>query len=112
MNPANLISNPILLDVYKQLDSVMAQHGPQLVQSLGQIYTFEITMASGKVLIFTIDAKHDQGKLFIGAPNEKPDMTMKLSEDTFVKLLTNQLSAQSALLWGQLKIVGSTSQAL
>jgi putative sterol carrier protein len=82
------------------------------VQSLGAVYLFEITLASGKVVPFTIDAKHARGEVFTGTPADTPDMIMKMGEDTFIKIFTGELSARAALMWDQLHYVGSMNQAL
>jgi putative sterol carrier protein len=110
IDPRSVITNPLILDVYFQMEAVIANHAKFLGENLGSIVTCEITMKNGKVQAFTTDLRAGQGKIFVGKSDVAANLTMKMSEDTFVKLFSNKLSPATALMWGQLS-VSSTSEA-
>jgi hypothetical protein len=111
VDPATVLTNPLILDVYYQMETVVRNHGPHLQTAIGLLSTCEITMNNGKVVPITIDARPGRGQIYIGKAETKPDMTMKMSEATFVKLFQNKLSPQTALMFGQVKLDGSLSNA-
>lgn len=86
-DPASAITNPILLNEYRKMEKVVRDHGSQLSKELGNIGASQITMKDGRVIEITIDLRQGKGKVFIGKSDVKPDFTMKMNVDTFVKLV-------------------------
>lgn len=66
--------------------------------------------------IITIDMKHKfqqpngqetHGKVLLGRPEQKPDITVKMSADTFDKLSTKEIGGFKAYVTGQLSFDGN-----
>ena len=66
IDPASVITNPLILDVYRKMERASRDHGPLLFKELGYIGTTEITMRDGRIIPITIDLRQGTGKTFIG----------------------------------------------
>lgn len=45
---------------------------------------------------WTLDLRPDQRKVVKGAPTDKPDLTLTISDDNFVKLVMGKMGPQQA----------------
>jgi hypothetical protein len=65
---------------------------------------------------YTIDARKGQGQgLLVGTPQEhglEPNVRVRMSGETFVKLALGELNPQLALMTGKLKLQGDLFRAL
>lgn len=52
-----------------------------------------------------------EGKVYEGAPKDKPNTTLTISDDDFVLLATNKLNPQVAFMKGKLKVTGNVMLA-
>lgn len=61
-----------------------------------------------------LDLKNAAGSAGIGQPPEgaKPDVTMSMSKDDFVRMFAGQLNPTSAFMSGKLKIKGDLGMAM
>lgn len=61
-----------------------------------------------------LDLKNSPGSTGVGSPPEglKPDVTMVLSKDDFVKMFAGQLNATQAFMSGKLRIKGDLGMAM
>ncbi|KAL4457934.1 hypothetical protein ABPG75_012799 [Micractinium tetrahymenae] len=99
-------SGPLLAQLSSTLEKDEAQR-QALVQKIKGIVVFVIDGVE-----WTLDLREGQGKLTKGAPPEKADITLTISDDNFVKLVMGKLGPQQAFLMRKLKIQGSMGLAM
>nr|CAG8565146.1 14233_t:CDS:2 [Entrophospora candida]CAG8574684.1 907_t:CDS:2 [Entrophospora candida] len=93
--------------VLEQLQSVISQNEPLKKQTIKDaIFEIVVKNAEGKEQIWTLDFKNE-GTVIAGKGSAKPDITISLSDDTFVDLSSGKLNGQKAFLGGKLKIKGN-----
>ena len=61
---------------------------------------------------WTLDLREGQGKLSKGPPPGKADITLTMTDQTFVNLVTGKVGSQQAFLMRKLKINGSMGLAM
>lgn len=61
---------------------------------------------------FTLDLRKGKGNLSRGKPEGKPDLTLTVNDDNFVKLVNGKLGPQQAFLMRKLKIQGKMGLAM
>ncbi|CAG7657891.1 SCP2 sterol-binding domain-containing protein [Paenibacillus allorhizosphaerae] len=79
---------------------------PERIRSLQAVYQFNL----GTGEYFQVKFHGGQAELFDGTPH-KADCRIILSEQTFRKLLSNQVNAMTAYMSGALKVEGKLSLA-
>eukprot|EP01092_Planopodium_desertum_P007947 TRINITY_DN32859_c0_g1_i1.p1 TRINITY_DN32859_c0_g1~~TRINITY_DN32859_c0_g1_i1.p1 ORF type:complete len:236 (-),score=103.97 TRINITY_DN32859_c0_g1_i1:46-753(-) len=84
---------------------------PTIVKKINGVYQWNIKDASGKVKTWTVDLKNGAGSVTEGA-GTKPDVTLAVSDDDYVKMVTGQLDTQQAFMQGKIKITGNMSFAM
>ncbi|CAJ0912532.1 2470_t:CDS:2, partial [Entrophospora sp. SA101] len=95
--------------VLEQLQSAISQNEPlkkQTIKDTKAIFEIVVKNAEGKEQIWTLDFKNE-GTVIAGKGSAKPDITISLSDDTFVDLSSGKLNGQKAFLGGKLKIKGN-----
>lgn len=98
-------ASPSLFD---QLDKALkSSEGEDLVKKTKGLVVFNI---DGD--LWTLDLRDAPGSVFQGSPSDKPDLTLTISDENFVKLVMGKLSPQQAFLLRKLKISGSMGLAL
>jgi putative sterol carrier protein len=61
---------------------------------------------------WALDLREGSGSVKQGAPDDKPDLTLTISDENFVKMVMGKLSPQQAFLLRKLKINGSMGLAM
>ena len=83
--------------------------GPQLVKKIKGIIKYQITgNPSGS---WTLDLKNGSGSLEKDS-SKKADMTITLSDDDMMDLVSGKLNGQQAFMSGKLKIKGNMGMAM
>jgi SCP-2 sterol transfer family len=84
---------------------------------MGMLYSPD-TIMQGLVVfnidgdLWTLDLRSSPGSVSKGSPADKPDLTLTISDDNFVKLVMGKLNPQQAFLLRKLKISGSMGLAM
>lgn len=74
------------------------------------LVVFELKNKQGTVESWYLDMKKT-GQVGKGKPSEKPDVTLKLSDDHFQQLVNGKANAQKLFMTGKLKITGNVVKA-
>ncbi|WIA40729.1 hypothetical protein OEZ86_004418 [Tetradesmus obliquus] len=93
--------------LFDQLDKALKSDGEDLVQKTKGLVVFNIDGEQ-----WALDLRQGSGSVSKGAPSEKPDLTLTISDENFVKLVMGKLNPQQAFLLRKLKINGSMGLAL
>jgi putative sterol carrier protein len=95
--------------LFEQLQKSLGSEGDELVKKIKGLVVFNIDDEQ-----WTLDLRSGKGSLTQGGPpeGEKPDLTLTISDDNFVKLVMGKLNAQTAFLMRKLKISGSMGLAM
>ena len=75
------------------------------VKKMKAIFQFDITNGA-KTQSWTIDLKNGGGSVIVGKTQQKPDVTIIVSDADFVDLAAGKLNAQKAFMGGQIKLRG------
>jgi acyl dehydratase len=81
--------------VFQQLAQLAS---PDLVQKVKATYRFDLTK-NGKTLYWLVDLKNGSGSVSGATENTKSDVSMALSDEDFVKLLSAKLDPQKAFMY-------------
>ncbi|KAG8830017.1 hypothetical protein FRC17_005586 [Serendipita sp. 399] len=76
------------------------------MQKVNGVFQFQIKNAEGKEENWTIDLKKD-GTIYKGPAKGKADVTIIVSDETFVQLAEGKLDGQKAFMTGKLKTKGN-----
>ncbi|KAL5035272.1 hypothetical protein BDV3_005228 [Batrachochytrium dendrobatidis] len=87
------------------IDGLSATEKQAMVKQTGAVFEFLVKNAAGAQQAWTLDLKNQAG-LTLGS-NAKPDITINLSDDTFVDLASGKLNGQKAFMSGKLKVKGN-----
>ncbi|XP_072027168.1 hydroxysteroid dehydrogenase-like protein 2 [Amphiura filiformis] len=95
----------------KIFDQIKSNMNNSLVQSMGAVFQFEL---KGKEAgTWYLDMKTPPGNVGQGAPSSgKPDVTMIMDSDDFVKLFQGSLKPTAAFMSGKLKIKGDMAKGM
>jgi len=77
-----------------------------LIKKTKGIFEFQIKNADGNEQVWTIDMKKD-GHIYKGRAQPKCDVTIIVSDETFVALADGKLDGQTAFMTGKLKTKGN-----
>lgn len=101
------ISDPELAKTFSAIKSLVNQ---ELVKTVGGYFVFDLKDNAPLYL----DLKNAGGSAGVGQPPEgsKPDVTMTMSKDDFVRMFAGQLNPTSAFMSGKLKIKGDLGLAM
>ncbi|KAJ4841547.1 sterol carrier protein 2 [Turnera subulata] len=106
---ASELKSAAILELLKQY--LTTDEGQQLKKKIN--YVYQINLAPKKIgfdeVVYTIDLK--KGEVTKAPYEGKPDVTLSLKDEDFVKLATGNLNPQMAFMRGTLKIRGSISAA-
>lgn len=70
------------------------------------VFEMHVKNSGGKELVWTIDLKKN-AEAYEGKAKGKADVTINLSDDTFVDLADGKLNGQKAFMSGKLKVKGN-----
>ncbi|CAG5095176.1 Oidioi.mRNA.OKI2018_I69.XSR.g14065.t2.cds [Oikopleura dioica] len=91
-------------------DAVFAKMGDKIdaaaVAKVKGVFRFDIQEKKKTVKTWTADLKNGDGSLVEGE-GTKPDVTIIVSDEDFVKLAAGELDAQKAFFSGKLKVKGN-----
>lgn len=81
---------------------------PDLIEQLKAIFQYNITQNGKHVTTWTADTKNDIA-VYNSEPrnNVKPDVTVTVDDDDFVKIMVGKLNPQRAFIMGKLNIKGN-----
>lgn len=81
---------------------------PELIEQLKAVFQYNITQNGKHVTTWTADTKHDLA-VYNSEPrnNIKPDCTVTVDDDDFVKIMVGKLNPQRAFIMGKLSIKGN-----
>jgi len=96
--------------VFDQMTKTIAAN-PSLVKTIDAVYQFDITHGpNGQAQSWAVDLKSGNGSVKSGtAPSA--DLTITISDEDFVGLMSGQLSSQSLYMKGKLKVKGKMALA-
>ncbi|CAG8472017.1 12681_t:CDS:2 [Acaulospora colombiana] len=77
----------------------------EIIKKINAIYEFNVKNEEGKTQIWTIDLK--KGVIQSGKGSAEPDISINLSDDTFVQLASGKLNGQKAFMSGKIKVEGN-----
>lgn len=81
---------------------------PDLLEQLKAVFQYNITQNGKHITTWTADTKHDTA-VYNSEPrnNIKPDCTVTVDDDDFVKIMVGKLNPQRAFIMGKLNIKGN-----
>lgn len=96
-------------ELLKGLEQSLEKEGEKLVKMFKGVALFKIDGQQ-----FLLDLKSGKGKLYMDgrADDPKPDVTLTMSDDVFVKLASGKLQPQMAFIQGKLKISGNIALSM
>lgn len=93
--------------LFATLGTNLKSEGPALVKRIKGLVVFDVDGQQ-----WTLDLREGEGSLTEGAPSEKADLTLTMSDANFAQLVMGKLNPQQAFLLRKLKINGSMAMAL
>jgi len=96
-------------NVFEDIQKQTQNNGAELVKKINGIYQIDVTKG-GKSQSWTIDLKNKTGSVSTGA-NAKPNVTITVSDEDFVQIMSGKLNPQTAFMKGKLKIKGNMGLA-
>ncbi|KAF7284371.1 peroxisomal Multifunctional enzyme type 2 isoform X2 [Rhynchophorus ferrugineus] len=100
MSATSLKSDAIFEFIIEQV-----KNDPGKAKSIGGVFHYKITKDGKEVKQWTMDLKN--AKVYEGAPENKPNTTLTISDEDFMLLAEGKLQPQQAFMKGKLKITGN-----
>eukprot|EP01121_Diplochlamys_sp_Union-15-3_P008925 TRINITY_DN23_c0_g1_i1.p1 TRINITY_DN23_c0_g1~~TRINITY_DN23_c0_g1_i1.p1 ORF type:complete len:462 (-),score=89.34 TRINITY_DN23_c0_g1_i1:39-1397(-) len=98
--------------VFDAINQKLKADGASIVSKVGGVYQFDITSGpEGKTASWGVDLKNGSGSVTTGKPKD-PGVTLTMTDDDFVALMTGKLNSQAAFMQGKLKISGNMGLAM
>jgi len=92
-------------EVFERIKSVASS---KIVEQVKAIYLFDVDKR-GK---YYIDFKNGEGMVGEGDPANKPDVTISMNEEVFLKIFNREIAPATAFMTGKIKISGDLTKAL
>ncbi|KAI0325443.1 sterol-binding-like protein [Cubamyces sp. BRFM 1775] len=99
-------SSEILAALAQVFDSYSDEEKKAQIKKTNGIFEMRVKNAEGKEAVWTIDLK-STGTVYAGAPKQKANVTIIMSDDTFQQLAEGKLDGQKAFMSGKLKTKGN-----
>jgi len=108
--PCNFSSAPLpaFTEVPAVFDRIKQVASPEIIKKVNAVFVFDVE-GEGK---WHIDFTSDQVDIGEGPPTNKPDVTVVVSKQIFLKMFNRELKPATAFMSGQLKLSGDLSKAL
>ena len=95
-------------ELIKGLEKSLEKQGEKLVKMFKGVALFKIDGSE-----YLLDLKNGAGKVYFDQSSDpKPDVTLTMSDDVFVKLASGKLNPQMAFIQGKLKISGNIALSM
>jgi 3-hydroxyacyl-CoA dehydrogenase/3a,7a,12a-trihydroxy-5b-cholest-24-enoyl-CoA hydratase len=93
--------------IFNLIDSRMRDE-PELLEQLKAVFQYNITQNGKQITTWTTDTKHDIA-VYNSEPrnNIKPDCTVTVDDEDFVKIMIGKLNPQRAFIMGKLNVKGN-----
>jgi len=93
--------------LFNIIDARMKEE-PDLIEQLKAVFQYNITHEGKQITTWTADTKYDMA-VYNSEPrnNVKPDCTVTVDDDDFVKIMVGKLNPQRAFIMGKLNIKGN-----
>jgi len=78
------------------------------IKKINAVYVFEIEGESK----WHLDLKNGEGSIGQGEPSTKPDVTIILTKETFLKIFNREIKPATAFLEGDVKLSGDLNKVL
>lgn len=93
--------------IFNLIDSRMRDE-PELLEQLKAVFQYNITRDGKHIATWTTDTKHDIA-VYNSEPrnNIKPDCTVTVDDDDFIKIMVGKLNPQRAFIMGKLNVKGN-----
>ncbi|KAI0636072.1 sterol-binding-like protein [Trametes polyzona] len=99
-------SSEILAALAQVFETYSEEEKKAQIKKTNGIFEMRVKNAEGKEAVWTIDLKQT-GTVYKGAPKQKANVTILLSDDTFQQLAEGKLDGQKAFMTGKLKTKGN-----
>ncbi|KAI9916647.1 hypothetical protein PsorP6_016889 [Peronosclerospora sorghi] len=99
---------PCAAALFDTMSSAVDEVGPSLVSKVKGVIKIDVTDTG----VWLVDLLHGKGSVKTGTAADKADVTITLSEDTFLKMIDNKLNPQQAFMKGLVKIKGNLGIAM
>ncbi|KAM9974112.1 hypothetical protein ACTFIW_003024 [Dictyostelium discoideum] len=96
--------------IFTTIQGNIGAKGAELVKKINGIYLINIKKGTN-TQAWALDLKNGSGSIVVGAGSTKPNVTITVSDEDFVDIMTGKLNAQSAFTKGKLKISGNMGLA-
>jgi len=108
--PRNFSSAPLaaFTEIPAVFDRIRQVASPEIIKKVNAVFVFDVE-GEGK---WHVDFTSDKVNIGEGAPANKPDVTVVVSKQTFLKMFNRELKPATAFMSGQLKLSGDLSKAL
>lgn len=93
--------------IFNLIDARMRDE-PELLEQLKAVFQYNITRDGKHIATWTTDTKHDIA-VYNSEPrnNIKPDCTVTVDDDDFIKIMVGKLNPQRAFIMGKLNVKGN-----
>ncbi|OJT02441.1 Fatty acid-binding protein [Trametes pubescens] len=99
-------SSEILAALAQVFESYSDEEKKSQIKKVNGVFEMRVKNAEGTEGVWTIDLKQT-GTVYKGAPKQKANVTILLSDDTFQQLAEGKLDGQKAFMTGKLKTKGN-----
>lgn len=97
--------------VFEEIKAELKRDGANIVNKMKGVFCFRVKNKAGKEGIWIVDAKNGSGSVTFGGP-AKGDVTIIMSDEDMLGLMSGKLNPQSAFFQGKLKIQGNMGLAM
>ena len=101
-------SNPNYTEVAPVFERIKCVSNKAFIKKINAVYVFDIE-DEGK---WHLDLKNGEGSIGNGEPSTKPDVTITLKKETFLKIFNRALKPSTAFMAGEVKLSGDLSKII
>ncbi|XP_061192501.1 sterol carrier protein 2-like isoform X2 [Saccostrea echinata] len=97
--------------IFDEIKENLDKDGQAWVKKMKGVFCFKVKGSGGKEGVWVVDAKNGSGSVKFGV-EPKGDVTIIMTDDDMVNLMTGKLNPQQAFFQGKLKIQGNMGLAM